>query len=325
MTVIMGINLSDRICLIADSRVSGKDPATGEYITKHDNMMKIEELKNVPGVMIASAGDARLAQLVIKELEKVFRGKGMVEVRNGIKGVLLKVGEEYGKLNRHAHANFLIAGVDTTAKKTINKARFNQIIFSEHVKEMGGGSVRNHLMDALKQTQEGDEVLTLPTEKTVLFSVSLDMNSGVDIKDSEWGDVLVSGPSKVSKEDVGDKEIAKLEFGGPGGDDFMGFVEHDGLLSVAIAITMTRKHDWLTVGGAYVPIQVYSNGSAVALPRRSFSYDPETQLTEEINAYAIENGRFYRVDTSGAKHRLTKVSELKYKQTEDSDQSELQI
>ena len=310
MTVIMGINLSDRVCLVADSRVSEKDESTGVFKPKHDNMMKIEPLRDTRGAMVASAGNAALARRVLKALNSEYKGKTIVDIRNGIEGTLRRIGEEYGAIDRFAHANFLIAGVDENTYKVIDKERFNVIATGEYMQSNSNASVGWHFVDALQSTAEDGDELVLPLANTMLFSVSLDMAAGVDIKDSQWGDALVLGPSETTLEDVGDDEIAKLEFDNASEGDLQARAERDGMLSVAFASTMTRKYDWLTVGGAYVPIQVLHTGHVVTLPRKFMSYDPVTGDVEEVSAHYMENGKFYRMDENGAKHRLYLVSEL---------------
>jgi len=324
----MGINLGDRICLVADTRVSEKNPVTGEFQTKHDDMLKIEALSDTRGAMIASAGNAALAKRVLKALNREFKGKTIVDIRVGIVETLRQVGEEFGSIDRFAHANFLIAGVDETSRKKISKERFNTIAMGEHVESIVNSSMASHFADSLKTTKKGDTELTLPLNNTMLFSVNVDMVEGVNVDDSQWGDALVSGPTMTTKEDVGDEEIAKLEFDNPTGGNPQDRIERDSMLSVAIASTMTRKYEWLTVGGAYIPIQVYNTGHAVTLPRKFMSYDPVTGETQEVSAHIMENGKFYRMDEHGSKHRLQLVSELnsnKPKKKKREEGGELQV
>ena len=72
MSVILGLNLSDRIYLLADSRVSYEDKATKKTVVKHDNMMKIEPLEELDACVIASAGDAKFAQFIINGINRDF-------------------------------------------------------------------------------------------------------------------------------------------------------------------------------------------------------------------------------------------------------------
>lgn len=311
MTVIMGVNLCDRICLIADSRVSSRNELTGKFTVKHDNMLKIEAINSMKGVAVASAGDARFAKHILKALNRDFSGKKVGELRRDIEQWLYKIGGEYGNINSKAHANFLIAGVDDTERKKVNKAKLNSILFGPHMKEIGSGSMRHSLFQGLDNAKSGDELLELPVNNTVLFSVEVDLQKGLNIKDSEWGDMLVSGPSALAKEAVSEKDFTKLEFGAPTTNDSVGHIEHDSILMVAIASSLARTHNWLTVGGSYIPMHLYSNMSLVNLPRRIVSYDPTTNTFEEISAHIVENGKFYRLDQKGTKYRLELVSELK--------------
>ena len=145
MTVIMGINLSDRVCLVADSRVSEKDESTGVFKPKHDNMMKIEPLRDTRGAMVASAGNAALARRVLKALNSEYKGKTIVDIRNGIEGTLRRIGEEYGAIDRFAHANFLIAGVPYKLKTSHDDATVEELV----------QFVNNRMNQAMAATKNG--------------------------------------------------------------------------------------------------------------------------------------------------------------------------
>jgi 20S proteasome alpha/beta subunit len=311
MTVIMGVNLCDRICLIADSRVSSRNELTGKFTVKHDNMLKIEAINSMKGVAVASAGDANFAKYILKALNRDFSGQKIDSLRGNIEQWLYKIGGEYGKINSKAHANFLVAGVDDAKRKKVNKTKLNSILFGPHMTEIGSGSMRHALFEGLDNAKDGDELLELPVNNTILFSAEVDLQQGVKIKDSAWGDVLISGPSTLAKEEVTEKDFAMLEFGAPTTNNTLGHIEHDGMLMVAIASSLARNHNWLTVGGSYIPMHLYSNMSLMSLPRRIVSYDPVTNLFEEISAHIVENGKFYRVDEKGTKYRLELVSEFK--------------
>lgn len=324
MTVIIGFNLCDRICLMADSRVSNKDPQTGVVTTRHDNMLKIEQIDNLKECVIASAGDARFAQFVIKAMSRDFNGKTIIELRSQIEDWSKRQGDIYATIRCDSMVNFLIAGVDRTTKKPIEKARFNCILDSFFSGKPGSGSMRNILLNALNNTQENDTVLEVDVNNTILFSLSIDLKKGVFIQDSKWGEVLLSGPSKTDKELIENSDIGKFEFDQTNFDSANDAIEHDIVLQTAITSTLVRKNDWVSVGGSYVPVHLLSNGFLATLPRRIYSANLDGSDTEFVSAFTIENNKFYRLDEKGTKYRMQAVSEVYYSK-EELDDSELLV
>lgn len=66
MTLIIAANLSDRICISADTRLSRRE--NGVITTVRDNQLKIEPISD--DMVVASAGVARMGSFVINALKK---------------------------------------------------------------------------------------------------------------------------------------------------------------------------------------------------------------------------------------------------------------
>lgn len=312
MTVIMGLNLSDRICLIADSRVSNQDPQTKVVTVRHDNMLKIEPLDSLLGCVIASAGDAKFAQFIIKGINRDFHNKSVAELRDGIEEWANRQGEIYGETKRDSLVNFLIAGVAQNTKKKINLAKFNAVLDAFFNGKPGHGSMRNILVEALSHLREGDKELVVGVNDTILFSLQIDLQKGVCIKDSEWGEMLISGPSQIDKESIEYEAIGRLEFEQTDFTSIEDAIEHDIILQTAIASSLVSKHDWMTVGGSYVPLVLLSNAKLATLPRQVYSSTLDGDDFQFVSAFQIEGNNFYRLDQKGTKYRLEKVSEVRY-------------
>lgn len=311
MTVIMGLNLCDRICLLADSRVSNIDPQTGKTTVRHDNMMKIEPLDGPKGCVIACAGDAVFAQKLIKKINTDFKDCTIVDLRRDIEDWALKQGEAYSAVNNRSMVTFLIAGVDQASKKIIDRQKFNHIIDSYFGGKIGVGTMRKYLSDAVDRAKDDDTVLTLDANDTILFSITIDLQSGVKIKDTTWGDVLISGPTRIEREEISDADIGKFEFEQVNLAKLEDAIDHDSILMTAIASSMAAEKEWLSVGGSYIPMHMYCNNKLATLPRQIYSSKTDGSDVQFISAYIFSGDRFYRVDSKGTRYRMERVSEFK--------------
>ena len=311
MTVIMGVNLSDRICLLADSRVSNIDPQSGAMTIRHDNMLKIEPLDQLSGCVIASAGDAHFAQVIIRQMNKDFKDCSIVELRQSAYDWAVAQADAYLSTNSQSMVTFLIAGVDQKSKKKIDREKFDVILESYFKGKVGEGAMRTVLDDAIKAANTSDVEIILDSNNTVLFSLKIDLRSGISIEDTVWGQALISGPTKIEKEEITDADIGKFEFEQVDLKKLEDAVDHDSLIMIAIASSMAKNKEWISVGGSYVPMHLYSNMKVATLPRRIFTTDIHGDDIQFVSAYQIIGGTFYRVDEKGTHFKMDRVSEFR--------------
>lgn len=311
MTVIMGVNLSDRICLLADSRVSNIDPQSGAMTIRHDNMLKIEPLDQLSGCVIASAGDAHFAQVIIRQMNKDFKDCSIVELRQSAYDWAVAQADAYLSTNSQSMVTFLIAGVDQKSKKKIDREKFDVILESYFKGKVGEGAMRTVLADAIKAANTSDVEIILDSNNTVLFSLKIDLRSGISIEDTVWGQALISGPTKIEKEEITDADIGKFEFEQVDLKKLEDAVDHDSLIMIAIASSMAKNKEWISVGGSYVPMHLYSNMKVATLPRRIFTTDIHGDDIQFVSAYQIIGGTFYRVDEKGTHFKMDRVSEFR--------------
>jgi len=305
MTVIMGINLSDRVILTADSRVSYVNEKTGKTIIKHDNMQKIEPLDGLSGCVIASAGDARFAQFIIRGIQKDFKGASLDQLRDGIEEWAKVKAQEYFQMY-YSVANFIIAGVSDT-NKVISRSRFFELLEAYAKGKPVAGSVKSLLSDAIRGSKNDQGDIQLSAKSTDMFSLRISKN-GVCIEDADWGNILISGPEGVSKEDVDPADIGRFEFE----YDSQRNIENDSLLATAITSHIINSKGLDSVGGSILPMVLLHDKKLATMPTRVFSSNPDGSNVQFVNAYMLENNRLYRVEESGAKYRMYKVSEIKF-------------
>ena len=307
MSVILGLNLSDRIYLLADSRVSYEDKATKKTVVKHDNMMKIEPLEELDACVIASAGDAKFAQFIINGINRDFSSADINKLRAEVEDWAKEQAHQYFQ-KYNSHANFIIAGIDDSRKNKILANGFFQVVDDYGEGKPFTGRMKTLLANALKNRDASEDTIQLNSNANVLFSLRINYATGVELEDAEWGEVLISGPAGVSKEDIGNKDIGRFEFEFTPGDD----IQEDSLLLIAILDRLIQRKNLENVGGAHVPMCLFSNKLLATLNKRIYSSNPDGSDPQFVSAYTIKNNQFYRLDENEAEHLMEKVSLAKF-------------
>lgn len=312
MTVIMGVNLSDRIYIAGDSRVStvALDPEGHETVSfKHDNMLKVESLKKSGGVLVASAGDAEFAAYVLARLKKAgFYGAGVAVMREEIETFLREAANDF-YAKRYTSAAFIFAGPDKSKNKTIVGKDLLPLIKAYGGKEDGNsGNLKEVIVKGLQSKGDGvpNPYPELPTNNTMLFAARVSP-SGVEIEDTKWGEFLIYGPKGVVKDDVPGKVIGQLEF-----DQDAGNVQHDTLLITALIHDLAASKRLGTVGGCVVVLSAASDGNTYVMDGDVYAQDMTTGVTSVVNRFEVLNNKFYRKDIKGTRYRLRPVSELDF-------------
>jgi hypothetical protein len=304
MTVIIGINLTDRLQIAADTRVS--KILQGKVVPQHDNMLKVI---NVGGVVIACAGDAGLASHVLRALStEMFINRGIDVVRQHIEEWIIPVAEEYWKQRGETtHATFIIGGRTTHRRKWVSRERLQMMMdaYSNDPDVQGQlGRMHRSLFEALKSNQQ---YLKLPFSDTALFSVSISFQ-GVSVEDAEWGQHLIYGPSGVSKSDVPLSYIARLEFEDKADSN-------ETMLITAYIYDLVQKKKLESVGSTVITVTVGSNGVNTLISGGVHMLE-EVQGTPKVKTISdikVVGGKLYRIE-EGKEYLLAPVSE--YQQTD---------
>lgn len=321
MTVILGINLSNRVYVAGDSRLSYMD--SGELRVRHDNMQKVESLANSGGIVIASAGDAKFAHYMLSKMKNPPFAKSTIsEVREHIVEWLAPIVDEYFKSNAYSHVTFILSGADMTSKKKISGDQFRNLARA-YVGEYGVLKIGPHITEVIKEGEKlTGKSFELNINNTMLFSVEISQN-GIFPTDANWGEILIYGPAGLVKEAYGFKEVGTLEFGDTISDNGSG-VGNDIALTNAFIYSAAEKYNLDSVGGSVITMTVLENGKIEFLTGDIFSADiaklknhDKTKPFEaaKLNSIDFENGRFYR-GVNGTKYRMYPVS--MYKPTDKS-------
>lgn len=316
MTVIIGVNLSDKIYLAGDSRLSYEQ--NGEVYIRHDNMQKVENIPRSKNITMASAGDAKFSQTVITRLSKeAFIKSSINDFRNNIEAWFRLFADEYFTQVGYTEATFLFAGSDQDSKKKVSGKR---LIEMANAYTGGKGIIRMNsaLRSAInegKKIAQGERELNVPDIR--LFSVRVN-RKGIKITDTQWGAFLIYGPEGLVKDDIQMKDIASFEFNPTMLDNGSGAGNDQALIN-AFIYTQAEKYNLSTVGGSVVPFSNNADGTTtfitgktmmIPLAKLETLKPGESARAETLNTILVSGDRIYR-EVNGTRHKLILVSEYK--------------
>jgi hypothetical protein len=307
MTVIMGVNLSDRLYIAGDTRVS--KIVDGKIVPQHDNVQKVEHLKN--GILIASAGHAGLAKHVLNQLRKAsFTGISVDAVRRNIESWIGPVVGYYWTKQggSDTSATFIIGARSKARRRVLSRQQLQKmnedILKDEEAKRQTLG-INTDLFNAMGNAGISGNALNLNSNDMVLFSVSVS-HRGVFVQDTKWGEYLVFGPPGLIKEDISPSQIARLEFlqhsrNGDSGN----------MLVTAFISSLVEKRKLEGVGSAVLVGCVRSEESYL-ITGAVYSITENDDLTQPfapvvVSSIEVINDVVHRVDRD-EKHPLMPVS-----------------
>jgi hypothetical protein len=308
MSVIFGVNLSDRVYIAGDSRISDLVMENGvEYVVpKSDNILKVDLIKGDGGCALACAGDAKFASFLLKDFfRQEFSKGGIISIRSGIEEWAKKKTHNYFSKNTYTSANFLFAGSDKENKKIIPAKRIFTLAKS-YLKEGQQGVIKPHLATALERHADMNDDRTngdfaLDINNTSLFAVKINKN-GIEIIDTVFGEFLLFGPEGLVKEDLRERYIGQLEFSSSAGE-----ISHDIGLIIVVLDDLAKNKQLDSVGGCVVPIGAFSDGNAYFTDGDLNKINTKTGVLEVVNRFRVRGGTFYRVDQRGTWYKMTKV------------------
>ena len=318
MTVILGINLSDKIYIAGDSRLSYEKD--GEIYTRHDNIQKVENLKGCPDISVGCAGDANFARFLHDKMsKKPFAGSSIATLRENVVEWLKPAADEYFTSKGYSQVTLIFAGADKSTKKIVSGKRFTELA-NAFTGGKGFVGVKPHLRAIIKPGEKvQDKNYTLQINDTKLFSVQISRN-GIDVTDTKWGEFLIYGPEGLVKDDIGPKEIGTFEFDPTISNNGSG-AGNDIALTNAFIYTLAEKYGLSSVGGSVLTLSNEHNGITTFVTGETFGI-PISELKnlppgarvqpEKLNAILVQGNNIYR-EENGTRYKLIPVS--KYEPT----------
>lgn len=331
MTLIILANLSDRIYMSADTRLSKREKDTS--VTKiHDNQLKIQEISG--NIIIGCAGSAKMSSFVVKKLknDKDVNNLGIDKFKQFLEKRLHGIIHEYlisvSEDNRESNAVFMIAGYNRDKNKIIDSGRIMsslkkyQEVKQKEIDTIGNGKdimdftqeeygALKYQMLKNKQTikpivsnsinnSKGDGLIELPISDQKSFIVEIDCsNKQEPIKyiECEWNEIKVRGTNLHDK-DIPKRFWGDLEFGLNSGD-----VMKDGLSF----INFIQEKFSGSINGAVTNYIIMDNNILVT----TGTVGPYNKNNKQLVSFGTDfvGCLLHRRDSDGNLHKLNKLSD----------------
>ncbi|MDB5260114.1 MAG: hypothetical protein JWN37_345 [Candidatus Nomurabacteria bacterium] len=306
MTMIFGVNLCDRIYLSGDTRLTNKDEQGNIKETK-DCIMKVVILSH--DLAVAAAGSAKMASYLIRKMEKSdLINFNIRETRENIQSILAPIVEKYWIDNKsQEEVCFIFGGINKSKKKEFEVQQVKNELdkFLKHQESKGTSlSVRPALSNILFQ-KEFDE----PYDSMV-FSIKIAPPLTFEVNDTKWGEYLAFGSNGITKENIPDYTLGKLEFEvKPRGEDEL---SHDNMIITALVYSVAKERKEPTIGKAVTTVILNGNISALIGGGVFLANVHEKPLTaEHVSEIVVIGGTVYRRDDKGTHHKLTSLKDFK--------------
>ena len=290
MSLIFGINLSNRIYLAADTRLSyfSSNNNSDKPSSISDDILKIEVLSN--DTIIAVAGSTHLAKYLIQNLRKEeFINKGINVIKENIVKWVADQVNIYLNTNSYASVCLLFGGIDRSKNKVINGKRMVDLVRSFQEERKVSIGMNDTLFKGISaKPHHPNPYPELPTPDSNVFAVLSDVKKGIlRLEETEWGDYLAYGPKGFRKELLPTTTFGRLEF-----EERSGIKGSDQTIITALIHQATKTHKFETVGGSIIPMLVDSQGVGV-ITGKVYRLDPRTGEELIISNTKLENGRIY--------------------------------
>lgn len=289
MSLIFGINLSDRIYLAADSRLSYFSPGNHDHDKPNsttDDILKIDDINN--DTIVAVAGSIHLAKYLITRLKRQnFINKGINIIKKEIIKWVANNVNEYLNTNFYALVCLLFGGIDRTKNKIINGKKLLNLV-KEFQKERSASIGMNDILfrGISAKPNQPNPFPELPTPDSTIFAVLSDAKNRIlNLEETEWGEYLAYGPKGFRKEQLPITTFGRFEF-----EKGCGVKGSDQTLLTALITQTAEEHNFATVGGSVIPMLVDSQGVGV-ITGKVHRLDPRTNEVKIISDTKLINGK----------------------------------
>lgn len=328
MTLIIGINLSDRLYLAADTLVTNIDTG-GKRSKGIDNQLKIEEVSS--HVAVACSGNGKMGAYVVKELKKKVGKMGIRELQEKIGDLLEPIVKEYfltGATTKNSRVVLTFAGMDFTKQKQINGEayfkyvkRFGELKKEKFDKDFKGRpledlnpeellKLRSHMEDSqvgmkdvilqgIKNGKKENGNVNLPIPDSHIFQFIIDPlgPDNLEIKNFNYGEWAVSGV--VVHKEIPEELMIDLDF-----NLKKGKLDED---TLNIAVTIVDKFSE-NVGGCVSIFMV--NHEGIFLTTQTLTKRAKGSKTiERVYGTTVSNGKYFKVTKNGLLIEFKKLTE----------------
>ncbi len=291
MSLIFGINLSNRIYLAADTRLSyftSNNLDNNKPDSVSDDILKIEVLNN--DTIVAVAGSTYLAKYLIQNLRKEeFINKGINVIKENIVKWVANQVDIYLNTNSYASVCLLFGGIDRSKNKVISGKKITDLVRSFQAERNVSIGMNDTLFKGISaKPHQPNPYPELPTPDSNVFAVLSDAKRGaLTLEETEWGEYLAYGPKGFRKESLPTTTFGRFEF-----EEGSGVKGNDQTIITALIHRTAETHKFATVGGSIIPMLVDSQGVGV-ITGKVHRFDPRTGEELLISNTKLENGKIY--------------------------------
>ncbi len=304
MSLILGVNLCDRIYICADSRLTNKK---GEVILDiKDKLVKVERISD--DINVAVAGDANMASFIVKKLIKNKIENNIRVFRDKIEDILFPIVDDYWRdKNSKASACFIFGGLNREDRKVLHgKDIYSKVLhFSKVDKDGVNMNMKPALFNAVMKNS-GKPIPHPGPPDSHLFSVRVSPDIDPIIEDAEWGEYLAYGPNGITKNELSDIILGRLEFASREND-----FSHDNMVITALMKEVAEKYQEETIGGS-IFISMTNEHTSGILTGRIGRIDPKTGIEEHVSEIIVDGrGVVYSKDVNGSLLKLISIKDYK--------------
>ena len=293
MTLIVGVNLSDRIYLAADCRVTTRKDE--QLVGSYDCILKILHLSEE--IIVAVAGSTKLASFLVNGLLKEpIIHKGINQLKEDIKDWVAREVDQYlSNHNDYTSVCLMFGGLDRSKQKQIDGKKILDLVKQLQDKQ----NLPMHVSDAIFKGLSAvpgkpNPYPILPIADSGLFAVVSNTRDILRIDTADWGDFLAYGPRGITKDEIPKDLFGRLEFA-VGGEDpgsaqtlLTAFIKH-----------ASEKYELETVGGSVVIMFKHPSSNANYVAGKVHRLNLKTGEEEIISEIKAEGNQMYGRNQNG--------------------------
>lgn len=302
MSLIIGVNLCDRLYICGDTRMSQKKD--GVLVAKKDQIIKVAYF--TPLIMASFAADAHMSAYIARELKKVLpQDLDIRSFHERVQEFIAPIANKYWtESNPSASVTIIFGGLNPSQKKKFEwKDIYSKIMaYSSARKEKPSMNMKPALFNMLMQN-EGKPLRYPEPSDSLVFSVQIFPPNGFHVEKAEWGQYLAYGPKGLTKNDINEVIFGMIEFDA-------GSIGKDNAAIAAVLGSLIDERKEETVSKAFFNGVISDDVQGVILGKIS-RLNIATMQNEFISEITRSGNSFYSRQEDGSLRKLTFIADYK--------------
>lgn len=302
MSLIFGVNLSDRVYIAGDTRLVHKKD--GVFVKKDKIIKVVPFSENIIG---SFAGSARMSSFIARRLSSLIINLDIRTFKLSVENILGPLIDEYWRtIDPDGKFVVIFGGLNKNAKKKINAREiYNRVrYFSDLDKEGQSMNMKSVLFNEVMRAS-GQPLRYPELPDSYVFSCEIIPPNTFYIQGAEWGEYLAYGPCGIQRDALDPIIFGKLEFIGGEND-----ISKDNSMITAALKEVAEKSRSETIGGPFFSMVIGENGVGV-ITGRLYRMALNTGRVEFISETLRIGDSFYSKDENGTLHKLTPLTNFK--------------